>query len=354
MKRGDLKPRIRLVLEGLLTEVVPTGSDNLTEESGLTMGHIEKTTVAIFGPGQIFGFNALCAGLPDNQVACMSASCEVAQIQLEKLFVNKHNRHFFSEEEEENDMWNFPGISEDELPGFLKALNHNLWNQCLSMQRTQRACSKETTFNDQMDLMMENVKMSAIERFDLPFYEECEHVHRCEVYDVDGKSIAERVIFLSNYVIFDTQMRGDTVKTSEKFVFHLEDISHACFAFPDITTISFTIRGEDYDARCGNQPGAKDFLTRLEGIMYAKHVLLRRLELESRCTPDKWQNFEPAMTPLLNLMPQSCLERKSVIVHAGDTKHGITFVSKGSVMLMDENRVVEVIKAGEVSGPLRS
>jgi len=348
VKKGELRPCIRLVLEGHVSELVPIAAATGIDESGLKIRDVERTFIEIFGPGQVFGHHAVCAGLPDNQVACTTASCEVAHLEIEKLVVNKRIQHFFTEEEAEADIWHFPGISEEELPGFFKSLAHILWNQCLSMQLTNMVASKETTFNLETDLMMENVKSSAIRQFNLPSHEQCEHVHRCEVYDITGTVVAERVIFLTKYVIFDSRMLGDHVKTSEKFVYDLEEVTNARLAIPDITTISFTVKGEDFEARCGNQSSAKDFLIRLEGIMHAKHVLLRRLEKEGRAQPDSKNNFEPAMTPFLDLMPQSVLKHNQIIVKAGDKLHGITFLSKGSAMLMDGEKVVQVIKPGEV------
>lgn len=349
MKKGELKPCIRLVLEGRLSELVPMTAATGIDESGLKIRDVERTAIEIFGPGQIFGHHAVCAGLPDNQFACATASCEVAHLEIEKLVVNRRIQHFFTDEEAEADIWHFPGISEEELPGFLKSLAHNLWNQCLSMQYTNMVASKETTFNLETDLMMEKVRSSAIRQFNLPSHEQCEHVHRCEVYDISGTAVAERVIFLTNYVIFDSKMLGDDVKTSEKFVYDLEEVTNASLAIPDITSISFTVGGEEFEARCGNQPGAEDLLIRLEGIIHAKHVLLRRLEKESRAQPDSNNNFEPAMTPLLDPMPQSFLKHNQIIVKAGDKMHGITLLSKGSAMLMDGDRVVQVIKPGEVN-----
>lgn len=135
-------------------------------------------------------------------------------------------------------------------------------------------CSKETTVNSEMDGMMDKVRLSAILHLKLPAHEQCVSVHRCEVFDIVGRGVADCLVFLINYTL-DTQMRGDHIKSSIDKVFDLELLTSAHINYPDISAIAFTMGGMEYEAQCGSQSHAKDLIARLEGIMNGRHVVLR-------------------------------------------------------------------------------
>ena len=114
------------------------------------------------------------------------------------------------------------------------------------------------------------------------------------MFDIGGSRVTHRIVFLTNYIILDTQMRGDHIKSSIDNVFDLELLTSAHINYPDISAIAFTMGAMEYEAQCGSQSHAKDLIARLEGIMNAKHVVLRRVHLQSGgcdTCPDKYHNL---------------------------------------------------------------
>ena len=150
MQQGELVPAIRMILSGSVSQSVPSHVvSEVQAESGGESGLItvsEVTTVGIYGRGQVFGFNAFCAGLPDSKYLCSSGSCEIASIELHRL-----DRDFFDETSTTEEAlaaldyhWQLPGIQQEELPGFLKVFCQILLQQDLSIQRTRCAFSKHS------------------------------------------------------------------------------------------------------------------------------------------------------------------------------------------------------------------
>lgn len=158
------------------------------------------------------------------------------------------------------------------------------------------------------------------------------------------------MVFLSNYIILDTQMRGEVIKASIDVVYDLEELTSARIQYPDVTSVAFTIRGLEYEAKCGTQAHAKDFMARLEAIMNEKSVLFRRLVLQNRGKPDAYENYEPEFTPFFNITPKIKLRINEVLWEAGAYHQGIAFVMAGSMMLMNGDRIVKVVKQGQFVG----
>ena len=52
------------------------------------------------------------------------------------------------------------------------------------MYLSRLVCCKETTFNSEMDGMMDKVRLSAILHLKLPAHEQCVSMHRCQVFDI--------------------------------------------------------------------------------------------------------------------------------------------------------------------------
>ena len=281
VERGELLPAIRLVIEGHISEVVPKkagyqeGGDGRTSDS-------ELCTIAIYGPGQLFASFALCIGYPDCKCICTSRSSIVVELELEQLLILDDDTMDSTASELPNPKpdsearWHFPGVSADELPGFLKVLCQQLAQRALSMEQKALVSSKETIFDADLDAMMEGVRQTALNLFKLPAHEECVHVHRCEVVDGGGNYVADRTILMTHHLILDKQMRGEAINADlDKNVFHVDELSDVFLTYPDVTVVSFKIRSIQFEARCGSPAHARDFLARLERIKDAKHVLFR-------------------------------------------------------------------------------
>jgi len=326
------------------------GGDGRTSDS-------ELCTIAIYGPGQLFASFALCIGYPDCKCICTSRSSIVVELELEQLLILDDDTMDSTASELPNPKpdsearWHFPGVSADELPGFLKVLCQQLAQRALSMEQKALVSSKETIFDADLDAMMEGVRQTALNLFKLPAHEECVHVHRCEVVDGGGNYVADRTILMTHHLILDKQMRGEAINADlDKNIFHVDELSDVFLTYPDVTVVSFKIRSIQFEARCGSPAHARDFLARLERIKDAKHVLFRRLARENGGKGDKYRNTEPAMTQFLDLVPATMHSVNEVIIAAGSTEQGIIYVLSGSLMLMDGVRIVKVFRAGEYAG----
>ena len=375
VQRGELVPCIRLLLQGHVSEIAPRDIMSHVEsvsgkqsESDL-VSVSDVTTVGIYGRGQLFAFRAFCAGIPDCKCLCASRTCQVASIELnwleeseEAIEAMEQKKRAKAEDVTEKDLeeqasghsnsrWHLPGISDQELPGFLKVLSQQLLWQVLSIERTRQTFSTATQFNEKVDLMMERVEKSAINLFRLPAHEKCVHIQRCEVCERGGNdNVANRVVFLTNYILLDRRLDGETPNMSTDMVFGLDELSATKINFPYVTIVFFTLGGMDFEASCGTQSNANSFHDRLQEIMGAKHVHFRRLLFEGLGNPDAYGNHVPEFSTFFELAPKFKAQHNEALVNCGSSSKDLIFVTSGSVMLLDEGRVVKIVKAGEFIG----
>ena len=98
------------------------------------------------------------------------------------------------------------------------------------------------------------------------------------------------------------------------------------------------------------QAHAKDLVARLESIMNEKSVLFRRMVLQNRGKPDVYENYEPEITPFLDITPRIKVQYNEIVWEAGAVQQGITFVMSGSLMMMRGDRIVKVVDQGQFVG----
>ena len=327
-------PAVRMILHGNISHYVAKRSN-----IGKRLNEVDDSNVGIYGRGQIFGYFSLCAGMPDGKYVCASSSCKVVELSVQNILG-----------EQDAQKWIFPGVKEEELPGFFKVLSRILCQESLSAQMKQVFNSKEAAFDMERDHMYENLRNSAIELLKLPSNEECLYVQRCEVFELEGYPCADRIVFLTNYIILDDRMRGNHLRTEMNKVFDNDELSGVRMGYPDDSKIFFAISGHEYEVKCGSSGFARTLFSRLNGVMNEKHILFRRLARETRNKGEliQYDDWGTVLRPWLDVVPKRTVLLDESLMEAGAMDQGVLFVVSGSLMLLDECRVVKVVRTGQV------